>query len=376
MDKQEIIAAIALTKLKGIGPAIAKTMLEETNSASDIFMHKKDLRSVFPDATDYLLSLFANTDDAMRSAEQEMEFLEKKNVRALVLTADDYPQRLKACDDAPTVLFYCGKADLNRSHIINIIGTRKSTEYGKDVCNNFIADLKRYYPDTLIVSGLAYGTDVNAHRAALENGMDTVGVLAHGLDIMYPYAHRKTAADMIHAGGGLLTEYTIKTTPEKMNFVRRNRIVAGMSDACIVVESAERGGSLITASMALDYGREVFAFPGRVYDSCSIGCNNLIKNHQATLITCAEDLINNMGWENPLEKCKNPKAIQQELFVELSREEQAIVNLLKNTEDKHINDIAAETGISYSNVSTLLFELEMKGLVAAIGGSRYRAKSF
>ncbi len=202
--------------------------------------------------------------------------------------------------------------------------------------------------------------------------MPTLGVLAHGLDTIYPAMHRKTAADMVHQQGGLLTEYTMRTTPEKGNFVRRNRIVAGMCDACVVVESSERGGSLITAELALEYNREVFAFPGRVYDEHSRGCNNLIRRQQATLLTCAEDLLQAMGWQNPLAKASKPRAVQRELFPELSDEERAIVNTLKNVDDKHVNQIVIDTNIPYARVSMLLFDLEMNGIVKVLGGARYR----
>ena len=288
------------------------------------------------------------------------------------LLDEDYPQRLKECEDAPLVLYYCGSANLNSQRVINIVGTRKCSEYGREVCNNFIADLKRYYPDTLIVSGLAYGIDVCAHRAALDNGMATVGVLAHGLDTIYPSMHRKIAADMVHQQGGLLTEYTTHTTPEKGNFVRRNRIVAGLCDACIVVESSAKGGSLITAELAMEYNRDVFAFPGRVYDEYSQGCNNLIRRQRATLITCASDLLDAMGWENPLANASKPKAVQQELFPDLTDEERALVNTLKSVDDKHINQIAIDANIPYSRASMILFDLEMKGIVKALGGARYK----
>lgn len=372
MDTQEIISTIALTKLKGLGLLNARTLMDTMGSATEVFAHRKDIVSIIPDASQRLVAALADTGSALKTAEEEMEFIEEKHLKALTLYDENYPQRLKECEDAPLVLYSCGTADLNSQRIISIVGTRKCSEYGREVCQNFIADLKRYYPDTLIVSGLAYGIDICAHRAALDNGMSTVGVLAHGLDTIYPSMHRKTAADMVHQQGGLLTEYTTHTTPEKGNFVRRNRIVAGMCDACIVVESSQRGGSLITAELALEYNREVLAFPGRVYDECSKGCNNLIRSQQATLITCAEDLLQAMGWKNPLAKTPKQKAVQQDLFPELTDEERAIVNTLKNVDDKHVNQIAIDTNIPYARVSMLLFDLEMNGIVKALGGARYR----
>ena len=372
MDTQEIISTIALTKLRGLGLLNARTLMDTLGSATEVFAHRKDIVSLIPDASQRLVAALADTGSALKTAEEEMEFIEAKHLKALTLNDENYPQRLKECEDAPLVLYSCGTADLNSQRIISIVGTRKCSEYGREVCENFIADLKRYYPDTLIVSGLAYGIDICAHRAALDNGMSTVGVLAHGLDTIYPSMHRKTAADMVHQQGALLTEYTTHTTPEKGNFVRRNRIVAGMCDACIVVESSQRGGSLITAELALEYNREVLAFPGRVYDECSKGCNNLIRSQQATLITCAEDLLQAMGWKNPLAKAPKQKAVQQDLFPELNDEERAIVNTLKNVDDKHVNQIAIDTNIPYARVSMLLFDLEMNGIVKALGGARYR----
>lgn len=372
MNTQEIIAAIALTKLKGLSLLNARTMLEAMGSASEVFAHRKDIVRMIPDASQRLVSTFADADEAMKIAEEEVEFIEKKRLKVFTLQDEDYPQRLRECEDAPLVLYGCGNVNLNCQRIISVVGTRKCSEYGREVCNNFIADLKRYYPDTLIVSGLAYGIDVCAHRAALENGMATVGVLAHGLDTIYPSMHRQIAADMVHQQGGLLTEYTTHTTPEKGNFVRRNRIVAGLCDACIVVESSERGGSLITAELAMEYNRDVFAFPGRVYDEYSRGCNNLIRRQQATLLTCAADLLDAMGWENPLKKASKPEAIQQELFPDLTDEERALVNTLKGVDDKHINQIAIDANIPYSRASMILFDLEMKGVVKALGGARYK----
>ena len=372
MNTQEIVSSIALTKLNGLSLLNARTLLDSLGSASEVFAHRKDIVGVIPDASKRLVAAFDHTDEALRLAEEEMKFVEQKRLRVLTLNDVDYPQRLRECEDAPLVLYYCGSANLNSQRVISIVGTRKCSEYGREVCNNFIADLKRYYPDMLIVSGLAYGIDVCAHRAALDNGMSTIGVLAHGLDTIYPSMHRQIAADMVHRQGGLLTEYGVHTTPEKGNFVRRNRIVAGMCDACIVVESSERGGSLITAELAMEYNRDVFAFPGRVYDEYSRGCNNLIRRQQATLLTCAADLLDAMGWDNPLKKDSKRKVVQQELFPDLTDEERALVNTLKDVDDKHINQIAIDANIPYSRASMILFDLEMKGIVKALGGARYK----
>lgn len=370
MDTQEIISTIAVTKLKGLSLLNARTLVEAMGSASEVLAHRKDIVKMIPHASPRLVEAFADVDVALKEAEQEMEFVEKKHLKVFMLNDDEYPGRLRECEDAPLILYYCGSANLNSPHMINIVGTRKCSEYGRDICRNFVKELKQLLPDTVIVSGLAYGIDICAHRAALENGMATVGVLAHGLDNIYPSMHRQTAAEMVHQGGGLVTEYTTNTEPEKMNFVRRNRIVAGLCDACIVVESAKKGGSLITAELAMDYNRDVFAFPGRVYDEHSIGCNHLIKQHQATLLTDAKDFLEAMGWITA--DVKKAEAIQQELFPDLTEEERALLNTLKDVDDKHINQMAIETNIPYSRASMILFDLEMKGLVKALGGARYK----
>ena len=372
MSRQELIYSIALTKLKGLSLLNARTLYDTLGSAEEVFAHRRDIAAVIPDASKRLVEALGNVDDALRVAEQEMEFVEKKHLKVLTIGSDEYPHRLRECEDAPLVLYYCGNADLNRQHVVCIVGTRKCSEYGRELCRNFIADLKQHCPDTLIVSGLAYGVDICAHRQSLEQGMDTIAVLAHGLDNIYPSMHRQTAADMAHSGGGLLTEYTTHTRPERQNFVRRNRIVAGMSDACIVVESSAKGGSLITAELSQSYNRDVFAFPGRVYDERSAGCNTLIRRHEATLITCASDFIDATGWQSLINKKDSPKAIQQEIFPELTDEERLLVNALQNVDDKHVNQLAIDTEIPYSRASMILFDLEMRGIVMALGGARYR----
>ena len=278
---------------------------------------------------------------------------------------------MRNCDDAPIVLFYRGNADLNQRRIVSVVGTRHCTAYGQDIINNFCRSLKELCPDVLIVSGLAYGVDICAHRNALKNGFDTVGVLAHGLDMLYPSAHRDTAKEML-SHGGLLTEFLTNTNPDKMNFVRRNRIVAGISDATIVVESAARGGSLITADIAQSYARDVFTFPGNVNSPYSEGCNKLIRDNKAALITCAEDFVNAMGWEQDNKvKAARAKGIERQLFPELTAEETRIVELLQKNNDLQLNIIAVQTGLPIGNISALLFSLELKGVIKLYAGGVY-----
>jgi len=368
--EQEIICSIALSNLPHIGLVTAKRLYEEVGSAAAIFEHRKHITDLIPDATPSLKEALSQCDDAIKLAEKEYEFIEKKHIKAYPMNSSDYPQRLLECNDAPIILFFCGNTDLNCQHVINIVGTRRCTQYGKDICREFIADLQRECPNTLIVSGLAYGIDIHAHRAALQNGMSTVGILAHGLDRIYPALHRQTAVKMIEKGG-LLTEYLSGTTPEKVNFIRRNRIVAGMSDATIVVESAAHGGALITAELASSYNRDVFAFPGRITDEFSEGCNKLIARQKATMIVNADEFLRTMGWKQGTLFASEDEA-PQTFLPELTPDEATIVEALRNCDSKQINQIVVETGLNFHTVSSSLYELEYKGVVALLGGARYR----
>ena len=256
---------------------------------------------------------------------------------------------------------------MNRLHIIAMVGTRMATTYGKQFCADFVRDLAVLCPDVVIVSGLAYGIDIHSHRAALANHLPTIGVLAHGLDRIYPYHHRQTAKEMI-SNGGLLTEYLTETNPDPFNFVERNRIVAGMTDATIVVESAQKGGSLITASLANSYNRDCFAVPGKIGDEFSKGCNQLIRDNKASLITNAEDFVNAMGWQTSSSK---PEAIQRNLFVDLSDDEALVVKILQQRGDLHVNTLTVEANMPIHQLTSLLFGLEMKGVVKALVGGVY-----
>jgi DNA processing protein len=305
-------------------------------------------------------------------AEREMEFIEKNGIRLLCLGDEAYPYRLAECDDAPLVLHSMGNADLNAKHIVSIVGTRHASDYGKELCENFVADLARFVPGTLIVSGLAYGIDVCAHRAALKAGLPTIGVLAHGLDRIYPGAHRSTAKSMLE-NGGLLTEFMSGTNALPRFFVQRNRIVAGMSDATVVIESASKGGSLITASMAQGYARDCFAFPGRVYDQYSQGCNELVAQNKAALITCAYDFVQAMNWGTDTKK-NSTKELQGELFPEMTEAERVVMEVLRGSgEGLQVNQMVVTLDMPINILMPLLFEMEMKGYIKAIAGGSYRA---
>lgn len=371
MDQQEVINAIALSRLNHFSLAGLLRLYRTLGSATAVMENRNHIRDVMPDATVRLVRALGDTDEALKRAEVELEYDTRHGITPLTLNDEAYPDRLRDVDDAPLVLFYKGSANLNQSRVINIVGTRHCTVYGQEVIARFISDLKRLCPQALIVSGLAYGVDINAHRQALANGFETVGVLAHGLDELYPSSHRDTATRML-SQGGLLTEFLTQTKMEKINFVRRNRIVAGISDACVLVESAAKGGGLITAGIAQDYGREVFAFPGRVGDAYSEGCNRLIMDNGARLTLGADDFVKAMGWEMDaaLNKARK-RGIEREMFPQLSAEEQAVVNVLQAHNDLQINMLATQANIPIGKLTALLFTLEMKGVIKAMAGGTY-----
>lgn len=370
--KDEQIYTLALTRIPGLGLVGAYNLVRTLGSASAVFQHRKNLKELIPEVSDKLIQAL-DCPEAFRRAEEELKYTEKNQIQCITLNEAAYPSRLRECEDAPLALFYRGNAPLNALKVISMVGTRHATPYGADICQSFARDLKDLCPDVLIVSGLAYGIDIHAHRAALQHGFSTIGVLAHGLDRIYPAAHRKTAIDMMDHGG-LLTEFMSGTNPDRQNFVKRNRIVAGMSDATIVVESAVKGGALITAELAESYHRDCFAFPGRTKDLYSAGCNELIKNNRASLILSAEDFVNAMGWN--LSSTPSSKTIQRELFPELNEEEKNIVQVLqRNPNGIQINILVVETNIPINRMSALLFEMEMKGVVRALAGGVYRLLS-
>lgn len=371
MNEQETYYAIALTRMTGLNFQTALQLYQSLGSAQAVYEHRNDIRDVIPECSDRMVKVLQDWSGALSRAAVEMQFIEKHGIRTLLLGDDDYPQRLAECVDAPILLYYLGNADLNSRHIINIVGTRHCTTYGQDLIRRFVADLRHHCPDVLIVSGLAYGVDICAHRNALQNGFDTVGVLAHGLDEIYPPRHRDTAKEML-SQGGLLTEYMSETPADKRNFVKRNRIVAGMCDATILVESAAKGGGLITAGIAMDYNRSVFAFPGAVGAPYSEGCNQLIRNNGAQLVTSADDFIASMGWQSDSElKQAQSKGIARQLFPELSGDEKKVVAVLDEMGDFQLNQLAVKTNIAIGPLTALLFQLEMKGLVAPMAGGTY-----
>ena len=366
-----VLYTMALTRLTGYNFHVAVRLFRELGDGKAVFDHRHDIAAVLPEATPRLQELLSNWDDALSRSEAELSFIEKNRIKPLLMGQPDYPQRLMDCPDAPILLFYMGTANLNQQRVINIIGTRHATVYGQDIIRNFLADLRAQGIQPLVVSGLAYGIDICAHREALANGFETVGVLAHGFDEIYPPRHRDTARQMLQQGG-LLTEYMSQTRADKLNFVKRNRIVAGMCDATILVESASKGGGLITCSIAQDYGRSVFAFPGAVNAEYSMGCNQLIRNNGAELITSASDFIEAMGWQNDvlLQEAKSG-GIERELFPNLSDDERRVVQLLSDRGDMQPNVLSLQANIPIGSLTALLFQLEMKGVVRQLAGGSY-----
>ena len=371
MYNEEVFYTMALTRISNFNFAQALELYKTVGSAQLLFEHRNEIGDILKDCSPRLVEALKDWDEPMKRAEYELKYMEEHGIRALTLSDEDYPQRLQECPDAPIILYYTGNCDLNQAKIVSIVGTRQITQYGQDLIRHFIADLRRHCPQVLIVSGLAYGVDINAHRQALENGYETVGVLAHGLDQIYPYRHKDTANEMVRHGG-LLTEFMTQTNADKPNFVRRNRIVAGMADAVVLVESAAKGGGLITAEIAQSYDRNVFAFPGNVNAPFSQGCNNLIRDNGAALISNADDFVHAMGWQDEaIRRQANADGIERDLFPDLSPEEQKIVSLLQQTNDLQLNILSVKSSIPIGQLTALLFQMEMKGVVKPLAGGMY-----
>ncbi len=353
---EEWLNRIALTWANKTRPRHLRALLDRYGSATEVVNHYGDMVN----------------HDAMDFARRELDFIEKHQISTYFYKDDNYPYRLAACVDAPLMLYAKGNVDMNAKHMVSIVGTRMPSERGKDWCRRLVLDLANQVPDLTIVSGLAYGIDVVAHRAAIEAGIPTIIVPAHGLDRIYPAVHRNVAVQSLDRGG-IVTEYTCGTEPERFNFVARNRIVAGLADAVVVVESKRRGGSLITADMAVDYGREVFALPGRVEDECSAGCNDLIKRNKAHMIEYAEDLIKDMQWESNNHTPRQTQIV--ELLCDLSETQQRLYELLRDAEEgMHVNQLVMETQLAYNVVVAELVMMELQDVVKSMPGGMWRVK--
>jgi len=354
---------IAITSIPKVGPVTARNLVSYCGGVEAVFeARKKELLTV-PGVGEGIATAILKK-DYFEIAEREMQFLENQDIQPLFFLDEAYPTRLKSIDNAPLLLYYKGNCNLNHPRIVSIVGTRKPSVLGIANCEQLVEDLKKY--DVLVVSGLAYGIDVTAHKKCISEGIETVGVLGHGLKKIYPAQHRQVAMSMIEQGG-LLTEFTSHTLPDREHFPMRNRIVAGMCDAVVVVETAQKGGSMITAFCANDYNKDVFAFPGRANDNHLQGCNYLIKTHKAALIQSAKDIGYIMRWE----ELDNQKEVQLALFNDLTENEQAIVGVLKEKDEMGIDQLIYETQLNASQLASILLSLEFKGLLKTIPGKRY-----
>lgn len=361
---KDLLFQIALTLVPNIGDVRAKALIETLGDAQSIFKApKKHLETIDGIGTIAANSIKLFSD--FKICEEEIEFIEKNKITPLFITDEDYPQRLLNCYDSPTLLFYKGNADLNTTKIISIVGTRNNSDYGKSICEKLLEDIAEQ--NVLVMSGLAFGIDSIAHKASLKNKLKTVGVVAHGLDKIYPAQNKMLAREML-SQGGLLTDFMSGTNPDRQNFPRRNRIVAGICDALIVIESSKKGGSLITAELANSYNKDVFAIPGRVNDIRSEGCNYLIKNNKSLLITCADDLLHIMNWKDQPKKVQK----QRELFIELTADEKIITDILAQQETIQIDQLYFKSGLSSSAVANALLMLEMQGVVTMMPGKVFK----
>lgn len=366
MEKQ-LLYNIAITCLPNTGNITAKKLVAYCGSAENAFSEKKAALEKIPGIGKINAQhIFSNKKAALERAEKEVKWIEKSNIHPIFYLDKAYPKRLSHCEDGPVMLYTKGNMDLNTSKIISIVGTRKATDYGKEYCEKIIADLVPHQP--LIVSGLAFGIDICAHKAAMQHQLPTVATLAHGLDRIYPSQHSVVAKQM-EENGGLITEFMHETNPDRENFPKRNRIVAGIADLTLVIESSKKGGSLITADLANQYNRDVFALPGRLNDEYSEGCNWLIKTNKAALIQSAKDIEYIMGWET----AATQKAMQQtQLFVELSDDEKMVTQILSSTDKMPIDSIALKSSLPMSKTAALLLNLEFNGIVKSYPGKMYK----
>ncbi|MDD6211446.1 MAG: DNA-processing protein DprA [Bacteroidales bacterium] len=368
MNEPSLLYQIALTRINGVGNITARHLLSLVDDVSELFTTPKTKLSLLPGLSPLLLEKITDK-KILTEAAKETDFVLKHSITTFFITDEAYPYRLRECPDAPVLLYYKGNANLNSSKIISIVGTREMTQYGKEAAEKIIKGLQNGPKDLLIISGLAYGVDICAHRTALHNGISTIGVLAHGLDRIYPSIHRNTAKQMI-GEGGLITEFPSGTKPDRQNFVKRNRIIAGLSDATIVIESAEKGGSIITAEIANSYYREVFAVPGRRDDHYSQGCNQLIRQNKAGLIGSASDLFEAMGWNTRIEEKNEPKEAQ--LPLAMNEEEELIIQTLQKEKEIQINHLLIQTNLPIHRLSPILFDLELRGIIRCLPGGIYK----
>ena len=380
MNADERRCALALSRMGYHNITVLRELYNAWGSMADIVKQHAHPEQLAPNMPERLLAAFAHTDEHLKRADEEMRFAQDNNISIITLADEVYPQRLKACFDAPLALFFKGNANLNAKHCISIVGTRKATPYAADCIAQLTARLKQLCPDILIVSGLAYGVDIMAHRQAIDHALPTVAVLAHGLDTLYPARHRKEAMLMMQ-NGGLLTEYFSQSKIDKRNFLQRNRIVAGLSAATLLVESAEHGGGLVTCRLAQSYQHDVFAIPGSINSPYSVGCNRLIRDNVAGLVTSAEDILKAMAWEEDMKQTvatngassmgSSVLGAASASTAQVPNGAQGVLDVLTKENDLHIDIIATRAGLPVNKVLALLFQLEMSGMVSSLSGGRY-----
>ena len=356
---------IALTLIKGIGKIRIRNLISIYGSAEQVFS-RKSINTRISGLGDIIISE-SDRDEALRRAEAEVKFIEKNNITTYFVLDEEYPYRLRECEDAPTILYRRGEANLDAEKLVAVVGTRNMTAYGRELTDNFICQIPKTIGNIAIVSGLAYGVDGEAHKAALRENIPTIGVVGHGLDMVYPKRHKQLAENILERGGAIVSEYPTNTVVDPSNFVQRNRIIAGLSDATVIIESACKGGALLTAQAANSYNRDVFAFAGRVDDKFSQGCNNLIKTNQAQMITDTADMLDILEWDRSLRKPQ-----QASMFVSLSDEEQRIVDKIRDI-PASANDLSRALGIPIQKLSAILVMLEFKGVIKMLPGNIYKA---
>ena len=362
----DLVYQLALTLVPNIGDVHAKILIQHLGDAKSVFTARQNILEKI-EGIGTVRARSIKEFDTFKIAEDEIKFIEKYKIKTLFITDEDYPKRLLNCYDSPTILFYKGAADLNASRVLAIVGTRSNTEYGKQFTEKLIKELEDQ--NIIIISGLAFGIDAIAHKSALKYNIPTIGVVGHGLDKMYPYEHTGLAKEMVKQGGGILSEFFSGTKPDKHHFPLRNRIVAGLSDATVLVETHVKGGSMITAKLADAYNRDVFAVPGRTNDKASSGCNHLIKHNKAIMLTEADELLDVMGWKD---KKKNASKKQRELFIELSAEEKLVLQLLQEKETVHIDEINLKSGLNSSAVAAAILNLELQNIISSLPGKMYK----
>ena len=364
MTEAQLLDVLALQNVANIGDITAKKLINHCGSIASIFSEKKAHLLKIDGIGQHMISDLFNAQHHT-AAEMELKFIKDNNILCHYFTDEAYPEKLKHCVDGPILLFQSGNINLKQQRIISIVGTRKITTHGIANCEKLIETLAPFNP--VIISGFAYGTDITAQKAAVKHNLQTVGCLAHGLNQVYPKVHKKYVAD-IEKHGGFFTDFWSNNPFDRNNFLKRNRIIAGLSEATIVIESAEKGGSLVTADIANSYNREVFAIPGRITDSQSVGCNNLIKHQRAHLLSGGADLIYMLGWE--LEGGQKP-AIQKKLFVELETDEKVVYNFLKDNGKELLDMIALKCNMPTFRIASILLNMELKGVVRPLPGKQF-----